>query len=496
MRIRNPERLMSHGNREGRRHAVEILEAGLTAADPYYNAKRLLKLEDGRLYVGFDDFVPFGSPRSGTDVYDISTDIDRIFVYGAGKGIQRVAKAFEEVLGDHLTGGFVLLKHCDEHSLQRIQVALGGHPIPDADCISGSRELVNYINGCQLTERDLVFTIIGNGASSLLTMPWDNITLEDIKTVTRILQIEKGLPTPQVNIVRNQLDMLKGGRITRMMRPAKMVHIFPIDLNEPNAYGDSGYEALMKSNFWLHTLPDMSSPEMAMRILQDSDAWCLMPESIQKHLQDPRPEQAVLSAQEFGEMDCRVFGIMPTKYNFMPATMKAAEKLGYQPHFLMRRTFVEAATAGALISRIALNVAAEGAPFTPPCALLLTGELVVTVDKENGVGGRNQEFALSAATIIKGQKRIVVAAADTDGTDGPGGHINDEAAQAGCFNLAGGIVDGYTVSESERLGVSLDAALRTHGTSDALWNLDSGVWCTPNISVQDLIVVLIMDHDG
>lgn len=496
MRIRNPERLTSHGNREGRRHAVEILEAGLSAADPYHNARRLLKLENGRLHVGFDDFVPFGSPRTGTDIYDLSSDIDRIFVFGAGKGIQRVAKAFEDVLGDYLTGGFVLLKHCDEHELKRIEVAFGGHPIPDEDCLSGCRRLVGYIDDCRLTERDLVFTIIGNGASSLLTMPWDDISFEDVKTVTQILQIEKGLPTPQVNIVRNQLDKLKGGRITRLFAPARMVHIFPIDLDEPNAYGDSGYEALMKSNFWLHTLPDMSSPEMAVRILRESGAWELMPESILRHLQNPKPGRQVLGAREFEQMDCRVFGIMPTKYNFIPAAMKAAENLGYRPHFLMRRTFVEAATAGALISRIALNVAAEDAPFQAPCALLLTGELVVTVDKENGVGGRNQEFALSAATVIKGQKRIVVAAADTDGTDGPGGHINDEAAKAGCSNLAGGIVDGYTVSESERLGVGVDAALRTHGTSDALWKLDSGVWCTPNISVQDLILVLIMDHDG
>lgn len=496
MRIRNPECLVSHGNTEGRRHAVEILEAGLQAADPYHNTKRLLKIRDGKLYVGFRDFVPDGSPRTGIDVYDLKRDLDRIFVFGAGKGIQRVAEALEETLGEYLSSGFILLKHHDEHDLKKIRVAFGGHPIPDQSCLDGCRQLVKIIRNCRLTNRDLVFTILGNGASSLLTLPWEDLSLEDVMTVTRIVQIEKGMLTPQLNLVRNQLDMLKGGRITRLLAPAKMAHLIPIDLNEPNAYGDAGYEGLMKSNFWLHTLPDVSSPEKAINLLKDNDLWEAMPPAVRRHLENSRPEQDVMHAEEFERLDCRIFGLMPTKHNFIPVTMEAARKLGYEPHFLMRRTFVDASAAGQMISRIALNVANEGAPFQAPCALFLTGELTVAVKKENGIGGRNQEFALSAAPVIKGNRRIVVAAADTDGTDGPGGRFDEEAWNKGCHNLAGGIVDGYTVEESTGCGVDIDTALRTHATSRALWKLNSGIWATQNISVQDLIIVLIMDHDG
>ena len=496
MRIKNPQTISSHGNVEGRKQLLQILEAGLQAADPYFNAKRLFRLDGHLLSIGYDDFVPAGSPRRGTDVYDLERDIDRIFVFGAGKGIQRVAEAVEEILGDYLTGGMILLKYNDENSLKKVQVSFGGHPIPDQACVDGCRRMVRMIGDLHLTERDLVITITGNGGSSLLTLPCGDLTLEDVKAVTSILQIKLGLLTPQVNIVRNQLDLLKGGRITRLLAPAKMVHLFPVDLDEPNAYGDVGYAGLMRSNFWLHTLPDMSTPELAVKLLKDNRAWDCMPEAVRRHLLYPDPGQDVMHADEFEKLDCRIFGLMPTKYNFIPVTMDTARRCGYEPHFLMRRTFVDASAAGQLIGRIAVNVANEGMPFRAPCALFLTGELTVAVDGQAGVGGRNQMFALNAAKIIRGSGRIVVGAVDTDGTDGPGGYFHEAADAAGCNNLAGGVVDGYTMDEAKERNVDVEEALRTCAASKALWELDSGVWATQNISEQDLIVVLIMDHDG
>jgi hypothetical protein len=41
MRIKNAHSLYSHGNVAGRRAMVEILEAGLQAADPYWNTREL-----------------------------------------------------------------------------------------------------------------------------------------------------------------------------------------------------------------------------------------------------------------------------------------------------------------------------------------------------------------------------------------------------------------------------------------------------------------------
>ena len=496
MRILNSDRLTSHGNREGRRIAAEILEDSLQAADPYDNTTHLLRIEGDTLYVGNDLFVPEGSPRKGIDSYRFGESIDRVFVFGAGKGIQRVAQALEDVLGDRLTGGMVLIKHQDIHQLRRIQVRYTSHPVPAQDCVDACREMTQMIGDLDLTERDLVFTIVGNGVASMLTYPSDGIKLEDVMEVTRILQIEKGLTTPKLNIVRNQLDRLKGGRITRLLVPAKMVHLIPIDLNEPNAFGYGGYYGHVHKNFWLHTLPDISTPEMAIKILKENNAWDRVGESIRSYLQHVPQGHEVLTPTEFEKMDARIFGLMPASNSFVDAAMDAARQRGYAPHFLMRRTFVEASAAGTLVSRMAINVAEENEPFRAPCMLLLTGEMVVAVNKHDGIGGRNQEFSLSAASVIQGNKRIVAVAVDTDGTDGPGGAFHPEAIELGCDCLAGGMVDGYTAKEAEQKGINICAALQKHDSSRTLWELDSGVWSIHNISIQDLVFVLIMDHDG
>ena len=52
MGILNRETLTDHGNVAGRKAIVEILEAGLEAADPYYNTKKLMRIDGGRLIVG------------------------------------------------------------------------------------------------------------------------------------------------------------------------------------------------------------------------------------------------------------------------------------------------------------------------------------------------------------------------------------------------------------------------------------------------------------
>lgn len=496
MRILNTQALTSHGNVEGRKLVAEIMEAGLQASDPYYNTLKMLRVEDGKLHIGYPDFEPDGSPRTGEDVYDLEKDLDRIFVFGAGKGIQRVVKALEEVLGKFLTDGHIIVKHGDELILEKVEVSYGGHPVPDEGCVEGCQKMVQKIEQAHLTPRDLVFTVAGNGVSSLLTLPVPEVSLHEVEEMVRITQIQKGLPTSKVSMVRNQLDQLKGGRITRLLYPAKMIHIVSIDVNEINSFGDRGYHGLTHSNMWLHFLPDMSSQEVAIDVLKSSGAWELVAPSIREYLQEEHPERDVLRKDEFEKMDCRIFGIMPTHMTFVPVAMQKAEELGYPAYLLTRKTFVEAAPAGALIGRMASTIEAYETPLKAPCVLVLTGELVVTVGKETGIGGRNQEFALSAATVIQNSKRIVIAASDTDGTDGPGGRFDEDAWRQGCRSLNGGIVDGYLMEEAKQKGVDVAQALKTHATSKALWDLDSGMWATQNISVQDLIVALIMDHDG
>jgi glycerate-2-kinase len=74
-----------------------------------------------------------------------------------------------------------------------------------------------------------------------------------------------------------------------------------------------------------------------------------------------------------------------------------------------------------------------------PFAIIAGGETTVTV-RGKGLGGRNQELALSAALNLKENRDWVFASLSTDGIDGP-------------TNAAGAIADAYTLTKAEISGL-------------------------------------------
>lgn len=264
-----------------------------------------------------------------------------------------------------------------------------------------------------------------------------------------------------------------------------MIHILSIDAFP--------YEQLMYRNYWLHTLPDSTTFAMAIDNLKRYDAWDEIPAAVRRHLEEADPAQETLKARDFEKMSYRIFGLMPghrQSGKLLPAMAKAGE-LGFRAMMLADELVeVEARPAGVYMGSIANTVERKGLPLEPPCALFSSGEFVVTVGKEPGIGGRNQEFALAAALRIAGSRNIVIASVDTDGTDGPGFQFSD--GSGGIPVLAGGIADGQTVETARNRGVDILEALKQHNTTPALWKLDSGIVVSPNISLLDLTVALIL----
>jgi len=485
MRILNAQTLTGHGNKAGRRDIVEIMEAALFAVNPYNNAKKLVRLENRKLIFDCREFEPDNDPDSGPEVIDLEK-IENIYVFGAAKGIQWVAKAFEDVLGDCLTGGHVIAKYGDTQLLTKIGVTYAAHPVPDGNSVAGCLKIIEYAD--KITERDLVITITGNGVSSLLTLPEEGISLEDVRRLTYMMQIEKGVSTIELNTVRNHVDQLKGGKLSSLFKKSRMIHIAIIDPNHHVVQDPRhDYIGLMRNNVWLHNLPDSSTFDDAILVLHRYGAWDECPLSIRTFLTDADPAKETVKYEDFTSMRFRVFGIMPSGSNFIMAGRKKAEELGYKAVTLSQMIMAEAQEAGKYAGAIANNIEIYGEPFKAPIALFSTGEMLVTVARHKGIGGRNQEFALSAAMKIAGTKHIVIGSADTDGTDGPGGFVFDGAPKC----LGGGIVDGETAKEASALGIDILEALLTHSTSEALWKLGCGIHMEQCISLVDLTVILV-----
>jgi len=484
-RILNKEDLTSHGNVEGRKLVLEILEAGMRAADPYYGMKRLMRREGDLLIFGGDEFIPEGSPRGGDEVIDLS-QTGRIFVFGSAKGVQRAARAIEEVLGDRLTGGLVIDKKGGDLILERVEVAFGAHPVPDEGCAQGCRRIIEMAE--DLRPDDLVITLQGNGTGSLMTLPVEGVSMADLQHIIYRFQIERGGPTSDLVPIRNHLDQMKGGQFTRRLKPARVIHVLCF-LNAP-------YEEIIHGSRyrWMHTMPDETTHADAIASLKKWDLWDDAPESIREYLTHAGAAQETLKVAEFQAMDSRIFCLFPQEKSVVPTARRKAEELGFKTHVLFNNYSMkaEASQVGRLFGAMAMHSEIDGTPFEPPCVLLAGGELIVTVGKERGMGGRDQEFALSAATLLGQCQNVVIGAVDSDGTDGPGHQFaegNDDIPV-----LTGGLVDGSTVHRAKELGVDVEDALRRHDTSPALYRLDDGIVASMAMSMGDLNVALILDR--
>lgn len=489
-RFLNTERLTSHGNMRGREMLLQIMESGLSGGDPYHNIFRLITLDGDIMTVGSPDFTPPGDPHEGPEVIDLNT-IDRIFVFGAGKGVQHTAKAFEDLLGDRLTGGHVIDKKGGTHILERIGVTFGGHPVPDEGCVEGCKAIVEMCK--DLTERDLVFTITGNGQGSLLTYPVDDISLEDLQKTVYIFQIEQGGTTVDLVPIRNHLDQIKGGKFSRFIHPAKAIHLFG---HLMQSYDDLLYRPV---NRWLHQLPDFQTYEDAILSLHRWNAWDKVPESVRRFLLKADPAQETLKIDEFLQMKSRLFCIMPEHIGFLPNARKKAEEFGLRTYTLyedFEMAGAEAMHVGKVVANMAIHSLEQADPFVPPCAIFSRGEMVVTVGSKKGMGGRNQEYVLSAAMELaeRGGTSIIMGSIDTDGTDGPGKQFTDDPENMDVPVLTGGIVDYSTARRAKNKNLNIFEALRDHNTSKLLHALDDGIEATQNLSTGDLTVTLILDE--
>lgn len=151
---------------------------------------------------------------------------------------------------------------------------------------------------------------------------------------------------------------------------------------------------------------------------------------------------------------------------------------------------------GKVVANMAIHSLEQADPFVPPSAIFSRGEMVVTVGSKKGMGGRNQEYVLSAAMELaeRGGTSIIMGSIDTDGTDGPGKQFTDDPENMDVPVLTGGIVDYSTARRAKNKNLNIFEALRDHNTSKLLHALDDGIEATQNLSTGDLTVTLILDE--
>jgi hydroxypyruvate reductase len=181
-------------------------------------------------------------------------------------------------------------------------------------------------------------------------------------------------------------------------------------------------------------------------------------------------------------------------YQMVEGARARAEALGLQGVILSSHLVSQSAPAANVLAHIAHECATYGRPFAPPVALITGGHLDVPIGDATGIGGRNQEFVLLWGQALGNgrlaSKRVVAAALDSDGTDGPGTQHKAGAGAPLC--MAGGIVDGYALEEAAQRGVDVAAELRNHNSTMALMALDSAIYTgNTGMALGDLRVTVV-----
>jgi glycerate-2-kinase len=227
-------------------------------------------------------------------------------------------------------------------------------------------------------------------------------------------------------------------------------------------------------------LPDPSTFQDAIDVLNYYDLWNIVSPSIKKYLLAGREKPELETVKSFEGMKATMIGVASPSGACEAAARRAGE-LGYTPAILSTHIDGEAAVVGICLAGIVREIIEKKRPFSPPCALISGGEMTVRVAESSGVGGPNQEFVLSFANQLGSTDKVCCASVDTDGSDGP-------------TDIAGGIVDGETVARTEELSIEIAEFLKNHNSSAALKMLeDTIITGHTGTNIVDLRVILIKE---
>ena len=344
----------------------------------------------------------------------------------------------------------------------RIEVVEAAHPVPDGAGRRAAKRIAELARG--LTKDDLVLCLISGGASSLLAMPADGITLEEKQAINKAL-LKSGAAIDEMNCVRKHLSAIKGGRLAAMCAPAQVVTLLISDVpgDAPQVIGSGP------------TVPDSTTCADALRIL--ARYGIEVPAAARDGLQSgafetPKPGDARFAGHQVH--------MIATPHQSLAAAAALARQAGIGVHVLSDEMEGEAREVGKVHAAVARYVARHGQPFARPCVILSGGETTVTVKSEGGRGGRATEFLLGCAIALQGEPGVFVMAGDTDGIDG----VEDNA---------GAIVAPSTLDRAQALGLKAQDFLDNNDAYNFFKPLGDLVVPGPTFTnVNDFRAVLIV----
>ena len=372
----------------------------------------------------------------------------QIWVVAVGKAACSMMRGLTEFLESvqqqtSLASALVITKqgYAELFEQECIDVIESDHPIPSERSLEAGQRLVDFVQ--RVPEQDTLLFLISGGTSALVEVLAENVSIEQLVRLNCWL-LSNPWSIDQINQVRQTVSRIKGGKLLDIIRTAHCIQLTISDVasNDLSVIG-SGLLVKPESK---GTFQEINVPDWVkeMQPFQQAPTTQLQPVPVEHH-------------------------IVADNAQAREAITDYAESIGLQ--VISNQTISgDIETASEVIARTLI----EG----PDGLYLWGGETVVDLPKESGQGGRCQSLALLIAEKITGYNDIVVLAAGTDGTDGPG-------------DVAGAMIDGMTIVRGMELGLDsrkellkANAGYYLEETSDLV---DTGPTGT---NVMDLIIAI------
>jgi glycerate 2-kinase len=373
------------------------------------------------------------------------------YVVAVGKAAAAMADGAAEVLGERLERALVISKarHMDNRLAgdPRFTFREAAHPVPDQRSLDAGDAMIRFLQSAP-AEVEWLFLISG-GASSLVEVPPAGMTLGALREVNRWL-LGSGLPIAEVNRIRQAFSRIKGGRLAEFLagRRGRVLLISDVAGDDPAIIGSGllyGKEPVPVNTAGL-------------------PGWlgALLARFGMARTAEANPSQPVAHY------------VIARLGDALAAAAAHARLLGYPATVVSDLLQGDAATAG---RGIVARLSGES-----PGIYLWGGEPTVRLPARPGRGGRCQSLALAAALAMRHDEPLVLLAAGTDGTDGPG-------------EAAGAVVDAETVSRGVARGLDARQCLDGADAGTFLAASDDLVFTGPTgTNVTDIVLALKSVH--
>jgi glycerate 2-kinase len=319
----------------------------------------------------------------------------RTFVAAAGKAAASMALAAEKSYRGDLEG-IAITRYGHGLPTRNIRVVEAGHPVPDEAGEAAAREVLTRVKG--LKENDLLLALLSGGGSSLLSLPAPDISMEELKIVTRDL-LRSGAAIQEMNTVRKHLSAIHGGRLAAACKAPVVAFIISDVTGDDPTHIASGPCA-----------PDPTTYAEALEIL--ARYRVTPPRAVKLRLEAGLDETPKPGDPVFARVENKVIA---TAHRSLEAAAAVFRANGVEPVIFGDTLTGEACEVAKVFASLVNEIRRYGKPWKPPVALISGGECTVTIRGEGGRGGRCQEFLLSLGIETGG---VWAIACDTDGIDG------------------------------------------------------------------------------